>query len=628
MQEQPPSDPPHREPAASTRRSRSPKATFTPPAAPDPAAPPVRQPEGEDGTGQNRPRRAKAAPAVLFQPPDPGQASPRPTPAEPAPPKPRPASADTPSTTLPAAETIPSNGEGGTTAAGQTMSGGPVPEPREQGLETGQKSPKPKRKAPATKAATAAKKAAPAARKRAGLPPSAASNKPGDPQHTDTVGSVAAAKPGIAEPTGPVSAAAAAPAAGPEAGPAAPTGRTSRAKKAPAPRKSTTRSTTPKKATPAPKAAASTATAPAQESPAANTHTVPVEEIAAEATRTAPVEDIAAEATRTAPVEDIAAEATRTGAVADPAVPSPIASGTVADTAARSPMVADPAAPSPMASGTVEPVLASGVTAMTGADEPAGKGRAETDGPAGKGRAETDVPAVVSTRRPLTDRDQPTPAVPASARSAWAEWRAIGSRVLDHPGFAPELLALAAVEALGPRARDWTERVLDAYPDADADGLARLATRRFVRLAGAGGATAALAGLFAPVAELAVVVWTQADLVLHLAAAYGRDPGHPDRATELLVLTQVHPDADSARAGLEAARAADGPGEQPWPRAAEAAWRLATPLAAQASGWLGLRLASRLLPGAAVLAAAAGDSAAAERLAARAISVYRPARLR
>ncbi|MEU4378494.1 hypothetical protein [Micromonospora echinofusca] len=201
--------------------------------------------------------------------------------------------------------------------------------------------------------------------------------------------------------------------------------------------------------------------------------------------------------------------------------------------------------------------------------------------------------------------------------------RLAAARILEHPGFAPELLALAAVEAVGPRARDWAQRLREAYPDAGADGLARLATRRFVRQAGAGGATAALAGLFAPVAELAAVLWAQANLVLHLAAAYGRDPAHPDRAVDLLVLTRVHPDAESARAALAAARTADAPDEAGWPRAAEAAWRLAAPLAAQAGGWLALRMASRLLPGAAVLVAAAGDAAAAERLAARAITAYR-----
>ncbi|WP_433315105.1 hypothetical protein [Micromonospora chersina] len=199
-------------------------------------------------------------------------------------------------------------------------------------------------------------------------------------------------------------------------------------------------------------------------------------------------------------------------------------------------------------------------------------------------------------------------------------------RVLDHPGFAPELLALAAVDALGPRAADWVQRTRDAYPDADADGLARLVTRRFVRLAGTGGALAAGAGLFAPVAELSAVLWTQANLVLHLAAVYGRDPAHPDRVAELLVLTQVHPDGGTARAALDAARSAGAPAEGSWSRAAEAAWRLATPLAAQAVGWLGLRLAARLLPGAAALAAATGDRASAERLAARAITLYRPTR--
>lgn len=209
-------------------------------------------------------------------------------------------------------------------------------------------------------------------------------------------------------------------------------------------------------------------------------------------------------------------------------------------------------------------------------------------------------------------------------RTPESDLRAVIARVLDHPGFAPELLALSAVESLGPGAADWAERLRARYPDASADGLARLATRRFVRSAGVGGAAAALAGFFAPLAELASVLWTHSNLVLHLAAAYGRDPAHPDRAVDLLVLTQVHPDPESARAALAAARAADDPVEGAWPRAAEAAWRLAAPLAAQAGGWVALRLAARLLPGAAVLAAALGDTAAADRLAARAVATYRP----
>ncbi|MEV0805552.1 hypothetical protein [Micromonospora sp. NPDC050200] len=231
----------------------------------------------------------------------------------------------------------------------------------------------------------------------------------------------------------------------------------------------------------------------------------------------------------------------------------------------------------------------------------------------------TDLPA----REPTVVAGRPSA---ASGRTRELDLTEIRSRLLEHPGFAPELLALAAVAGVGPRARDWVVRLRAAYPDAGPDGLARLATRRFVRAAGAGGAVAAVAGLFAPVAELAAVLWSQAGLVLHVAAAYGRDPLDAERAVELLVLTQVHPDEASARTALAAARAADGPGDRPWPRAGEAAWRLAAPLAAQAGGWAALRLASRLLPGAAVLAAAAGDAAVAERLAARAVAAYRPVR--
>ncbi|MEW1588805.1 hypothetical protein AB0283_25545 [Micromonospora vinacea] len=228
---------------------------------------------------------------------------------------------------------------------------------------------------------------------------------------------------------------------------------------------------------------------------------------------------------------------------------------------------------------------------------------------------------------------QPTPAEPASrqlepalGRTPESELRAVAAQVLDHPGFAPELLALAAVRSLGPGAAEWALGLRTRYPDASADGLARLATRRFVRSAGAGGATAALAGFFAPVAELAAVLWTHSELVLHLAAAYGKDPTHPDRAVDLLVLTQVHPDRASAAAALAAAESAGDPVEGAWPRAAEAAWRLAAPLTAQAGGWVALRLVARLLPGAAVLAAALGDAAAADRLAARTVAVYRPGR--
>ncbi|MGW0435739.1 hypothetical protein ACWDV4_24755 [Micromonospora sp. NPDC003197] len=228
----------------------------------------------------------------------------------------------------------------------------------------------------------------------------------------------------------------------------------------------------------------------------------------------------------------------------------------------------------------------------------------------------TAEPHTVETRTPEPRTDeQPVAPTPVTAR------------ILAHPGYAPELLATAAVEVLGPTAASWVRRTRSTYPAASPEGLARLATQRFVRSASIGGVISiTTTGLLAPLAELATVSWAQAALALHLAAAYGHDPAHPDRAVDLLVLTQVHPDDESARGALAASRQAGPEGELPAYRIMEAAWRLAAPLAAQTGGWVALRLAARILPGAAALAVAAGDAATTQRFAARAVARYRPPR--
>ncbi|WP_434742107.1 hypothetical protein [Micromonospora sp. SH-82] len=215
-------------------------------------------------------------------------------------------------------------------------------------------------------------------------------------------------------------------------------------------------------------------------------------------------------------------------------------------------------------------------------------------------------------------------------RTGGGGFREVAATVLDRPEYAPELLALAAVEVLGPRAGTWADGLRARYPEADAAGLARLAVRRFGRRAGVGGAAATATGLIAPVVESAAVLWAQAELVLHLAAAYGRDPGHPDRAVELLVSTGIHPDPVAARTALEAAAEAtgeesgvSGTGVVAWSPVVASVWRLVEPLVG--GGRLPVRLAARLLPGASALAAAAGGYAATDRVAARALAQYRPA---
>lgn len=212
------------------------------------------------------------------------------------------------------------------------------------------------------------------------------------------------------------------------------------------------------------------------------------------------------------------------------------------------------------------------------------------------------------------------------ARTNAEDGPATTPRLLDRPGHAPELLALAAVRAIGPQARDWVAQTRATYPAATDDGLARLATRRFVRMAGVGGVVSTAFGLLTPMAELTATAWAQSALVLHLAAVYGRDPLDAERAVDLLVLVGVHPSAEVARAALAEAMAADVDVEGPPAlRAAEAAWRLVTPLSGQSRGWLAVRMVARRLPGVVPVTAAMGAAAAVERLAYRTRAHYRAA---
>ncbi|MDR7279916.1 EcsC family protein [Catenuloplanes atrovinosus] len=213
---------------------------------------------------------------------------------------------------------------------------------------------------------------------------------------------------------------------------------------------------------------------------------------------------------------------------------------------------------------------------------------------------------------------------PEAEAPVHAQVTAAGVRasILERPGHAGELLALAAVETLGPRAREWAQRTRELYPAADADGLARLATMRSARISAATGVLAGTTGGYAPFVEYASVAWVQASAVLRVAAAYGADPVDPERAVDLLVLLRLHASRESARAALDNAAGEHGGGllrAHPL----EGVWRLATPLAARIGGWLALRTAARLIPGAAVLVAALTDAAATDLLAARAIAHYR-----
>ena len=217
-----------------------------------------------------------------------------------------------------------------------------------------------------------------------------------------------------------------------------------------------------------------------------------------------------------------------------------------------------------------------------------------------------------SAERPTAEADL-APTVMEARTDPWAQ-------LVANPGHAPELLALAAVQTIGPRAAAWAARLRDRYPHATDDGLARLAERQFIRFGGVGSVFAAAAGSYVPVALLGSNAVTYAELILHVAAAYNVDPTDRDRAVDLLVLTQVHATPEDAE---EALSAAEQPAYEEETRLTDAIWRLGRMASAQAAAWALVRGVNRLFPGVTVLSAIITSRSGVRTMATRATRYYR-----
>ena len=176
------------------------------------------------------------------------------------------------------------------------------------------------------------------------------------------------------------------------------------------------------------------------------------------------------------------------------------------------------------------------------------------------------------------------------------------------------------MQTIGPRAKEWAARISDAYPTATSAGKARLAVRQFTRFGGLSTVCAAVAGSYAPVALLGTAALTQADLVLHIAAAYGLDPTEERRAADLLVLTRVHPSRADAQAAIDTAKQPSYEDEDGG--ISDAAWRLGRMVAAQAGRWTAIRTLNRFFPGTSLLAAVLTSRSGAQALAERAERFY------
>ncbi len=230
---------------------------------------------------------------------------------------------------------------------------------------------------------------------------------------------------------------------------------------------------------------------------------------------------------------------------------------------------------------------------------------------------------------PATAPGQPGAAVPVGptlppAAAAVADTlsgirRETWAALVADPGHLPELLALAATQTIGPRAKQWAGRTRAAYPGADPDALARLAVSQFTRFGSVSSIFAAVAGSYAPVALLGTAAFTHAELALHVAAAYGLDPTDRERAVDLLVLTRVHPVRDEAVAALAEAEqhCYENTG------LTDSTRRLGRMVAVQAGGWAAVRVVNRFLPGTSLLVATLTSRGATRTMAARATAHYR-----
>lgn len=199
------------------------------------------------------------------------------------------------------------------------------------------------------------------------------------------------------------------------------------------------------------------------------------------------------------------------------------------------------------------------------------------------------------------------------------------------PQYAPEHLAVEAVRRIGPQAKAWVDYVRKGQPGLDRDQIAQIAAKKFTNIAGLTGAVSGAAGLPGAVVDFGVLAWTQARMVLHIAAAYGIDSTAADRATDLLVLQRVHKVAQTARAALGVAQGRQTIGAVVAAGTAGSARRgtgrlighLTVRLARMAGVRALKRLFAKVVPGAAIILGHWANRSATKELAGRSTAHYR-----
>jgi hypothetical protein len=210
-------------------------------------------------------------------------------------------------------------------------------------------------------------------------------------------------------------------------------------------------------------------------------------------------------------------------------------------------------------------------------------------------------------------------AVEGPPAGLWAKMKA-------DPEYAPEHLALEAVTRLGPKMAAELDKLKGQNPGAHPDALAQMIVYRYVNQSRLSGAVSGAVPLAGAVIDVGVLAWTQARMALMIAANYGADPAHPDRAVDLLVLQGIHKYTQTARTALAVARGREQvsallPEDRPEMR--KVLVRLALKLAQMAGVRAAKKMAAKLIPGAAIILGGVTNGNATRDLGGRAVTMYR-----
>lgn len=154
------------------------------------------------------------------------------------------------------------------------------------------------------------------------------------------------------------------------------------------------------------------------------------------------------------------------------------------------------------------------------------------------------------------------------------------------PAHAPEVAIRHALPLLAPHVEMWWRKTRRAHPADSADRIARKVLRRSTHVARRGGLITGSTFYVAMAPALAMLYCEQLVVVLRIAAAYGRDPGDPRRAAEILVLQGRYPTVEEASAALAQIGSTPAGGR----RRASSLLRTVVDLVGQAPSMIGLRI--------------------------------------